>query len=177
MKKPNKIFGWRVFLCNYGFKGFFTDSILPAIISIILCVIIYLNNLNVFIQIKHLVEVGLDVVPAIVTLILAAYAILLTFIISDSFKKVKNTEGGNKLIKKLNSSFAACLSISSITLIVMIVTSCIANMNIEIANSDYINYSVFAIVSYLLVYSVYILIGIVIDIFNCGQTTLLDSEL
>lgn len=176
MKKPTVIFGWKNVFYNYGLEGFLWDSILPLTISMILCLIMYLNHSDVFIQVKYLVGVGLNVVPAMVALILAAYAIFLTFLISDSFQKVKDTKGGNKLIKDLNSSFAACLSISSITLIAMIVTSCIANMNIEIANSDFINYSVFAIVSYLLAYSVSILFGIVIDIFNCGQTTLLDNE-
>lgn len=176
MKKPTVIFGWKNVFYNYGLEGFLWDSILPLTISMILCLIMYLNHSDGFIQVKHLVGVGLNVVPAMVALILAAYAILLTFLISDKFKKIKDTEHGNKLIKDLNSSFAACLSISSITLIAMIVTSCVANMDIEIANPDFVNYPVFAIICYLLVYSVSILIGIVIDIFNCGQTTLLDSE-
>lgn len=175
MKKPASIFGWKNVLHNYGWKGILLDSILPIIISTTLCMVMYLNDSNVFFQLKHLIDVGLNVVPAMVALILAAYAILLTFIISDKFKSIKETENGKVLIIELNSGFAACLFLSSITIIVMIVTSCVVNLEIPMDNPCIINYSIFFLVCYLLLYSVAILINVVIDIFNCGQTTLINE--
>lgn len=176
MKKPTVIFGWRNVIYNYGWKGFLLDSILPVMVSAFLSVTMYMNGSDVFLQLKHLIEVGLDVVPAMVALIFAAYAILLTFLTGEMFRDVKGNENGKDLIKRLNSGFAACLSISSVTLIVLIVVSCIANMDIGVACHYFVDYPVFAVISYLLVYSVFILMGIVIDIFNCGQTTLLDKK-
>ncbi len=38
---------------------------------------------------KHLVGVGISIVPAMVALILTAYTIMLTFIIGDKFASIK----------------------------------------------------------------------------------------
>ena len=57
-----------------------------------------------------------------------------------------------------------------------IVCTYIDNMGIVIKEPNTVNYPVYFLVCYLLVYSVSILIGIVIDIFNSGQTTLLDDD-
>jgi len=169
------IFGWKNVLYNYGWKGILLDSILPIIISSLLCIIMYLKEADVFLQLKHLVEIGISIVPAMVALILTAYTIMLTFIIGDKFASIKKTKAGKKLIQDLNSSFAACLFVSTISIITMIIISSIVYMNIGISEPNIVNYPVYFFVCYLLVYSVSILIGIVIDIFNSGQTSLLDS--
>lgn len=173
--KPSSIFGWKAVMSNYGWRDMFLDSILPVLVSSALCAVMYVNDANIFIQLKHLVGVGISIVPAMVALILAAYTILLTFVIGDKFSLIKGNDEGRSLIQGLNASFAACLFISTISLITMIITSCVANMNIEIKDSNTINYIMYFIISYLLIYSVSILIGVVIDVFNCGQTTLFDD--
>lgn len=172
MNNHNSIFGWKSVLNNYGWKGILLDSILPVVISFLLCTIMYLKDVDIFLQLKHLVGVGISIVPAMVALILTAYTIMLTFIIGDKFASIKKTEEGKQLIQDLNSSFATCLFVSTISIIAMIIISSIANMDIEINESNVVNYPVYFFVCYLLVYSVSILIGIVIDIFNSGQTTL-----
>ena len=176
MDKPNSIFGWSSVLHNYGWKGILSDSLLPIIISIVLCVLMYWKNVDIFMQLKHLVGVGISIVPAMVALILTAYTIMLSFIVGDKFSSIKKTREGKKLIQDLNSSFAACLFISTISIIAMIIVSGIANMGIPVKHSNFVNYFTYFSVCYLLVYSVSILIGIVIDIFNSGQTALLDDR-
>lgn len=175
MAKPNSVFGWKNVLYNYGWKGILLDSILPVIISSILCSVMYWKDTNIFLQLKHLVNVGISIVPAMVALILTAYTIILTFIIGDKFTSIKKTKAGKKLIQDLNSSFAACLFVSTISIIAMIIISSIANMDIETNEPNAVNYSVYFFVCYLLVYSVSILIGIVIDIFNSGQISILED--
>ncbi len=175
MSKPTSFFGWKSVFRNYGWKNFFVDSILPMLISTLLCIVMYWKGADIFMQLKHLVGVGLSIVPAMVALILTAYTIMLTFIFGDKFASIKNTEEGNKLVQDLNSSFAACLFVSTISIITMIIVSNIANMKIAIECPNIINYPVYFLVCYLLVYSVSILIGIVVDIFNSGQTTLFDD--
>lgn len=175
MAKPDSIFGWKNVLYNYGWKGILLDSILPVVISSLLCTVMYWKNVDVFLQLKHLVDVGISIVPAMVALILTAYTIMLTFIIGDKFTSIKKTEAGKKLIQDLNSSFAACLFVSTISIIAMIIISSIANMDIEIKEPNAVNYPVYFFVCYLLVYSVSILIGIVIDTFNSGQTSILED--
>ena len=57
----------------------------------------------------------------------------------------------------------------------MVLAKGICNMQVEVEPTlaDIINYVVYFLFSFLLGYSVFILIGIVIDIYNSGQTSLL----
>lgn len=176
MNKQKSIFGWKNVLCNYGWKSFFQDSVSPIVISFTLCVIAFMTNVDMYLQLKHVVEIGIAIVPNMVALILTAYTIMMSFILSDKFGVIKKTEEGKKLIQDLNSSFAACLLVSTVSIIALIIVSNIANMNIAINHPNSVNYFVFFFLCYLLIYSVSILIGIVIDIYNCGQTTLLDNN-
>lgn len=171
----NKFFGLEAAWKNYGWRNFGKDSVLPILVSLILVFCVCKSNGDIYLQLKLLIEIGLEIVPTMVALILTAYTLILTFIISGGFSLVRSTNKGKELVRNLNSSFAICLIISTISIIVMIVVSCIASIEIRVQNSDMINYPTFFIVCYLLVFSVYILIGIVIDVFNSGQTTLLDD--
>lgn len=176
MGKPLVIFGWKAIIRNYGWTSFWQDCILPLIVSFVLCTLMYIKDADILVQLKHLVEVGISIVPAMVALILTAYTIMLTFIVGDKFASIKKTEEGKQLIQDLNSSFAACLLVSTISIIAMIIVSSIANMGIGIEKPNTMNYPVYFLVCYLLVYSVSILLGIVIDIFNSGQTTLFEDN-
>ena len=177
MRKPASIFGWKAILRNYGWTSFWMDSILPLAVSLGLCILTYVKNADILLLLIRLVEVGISIIPAMVALILTAYTVILTFIVGDKFVSIKRTKEGKNLIQDLNSSFAACLFVSTISIIAMIIVSCIADMGITIEYANLVNYLVYFFVCYLLVYSVSILIGIVIDIFNSGQTTLLDDNI
>ena len=176
MKRQSSIFGWKTVFKNYGWKSFLKDSIMPLIISFTISIVMYQIGTDTFSQLKVLVNIGISIVPAMVALILTAYTIMLTFITGDKFSSITHTNKGKELIQDLNSSFAACLFVSTISIIMMIMVSTITNLEITIKNPNIVNYPIYISVCYLLIYSVSILIGIVIDIFNCGQTTLLESK-
>lgn len=168
------IFGWKAMLKNYGWSSFVKDSIAPLAISFILCLLMYIKDADIFKQLRHLVGVGITIIPTILALILTAYTIILTFIIGGKFTSIKGTEKGKELIEDLNSSFALCLIISTISIVVMVIISSIVNIEIEIREPNYVNYPIYFLVCYLLIFSIVILFGIIIDIFNSGQTTLLE---
>lgn len=176
MRNSSSVFGWKVVFKSYGWTSFGKDSVLPTIVSFCLCVLIYVGGADMFLQLKHLVKIGISIVPTMVALILTAYTIMLTFFIGGKFASIRKFITGKHLIQSLNSSFAFCLFVSIFSIIAMIVISTIANMEIAAEKPDYINYPTYFVVCYLLVFSVSILVGIVIDIFNSGQTTLLDDD-
>lgn len=176
MSERTSIFGWKNVFHNYGWRGILLDSKLPVTISIFLNLTMFFTGADVYTQLKFLLSIGISVVPSMVALILTAYTIVLTFIIGGKFDKIKKTEKGKKLIEDLNSSFAACLLVSTISIITIIIVSSIANMDVAIENPNRINYSIFFLICYLLLYSITILTGIVIDIYNSGQTSLLDED-
>lgn len=176
MGSMKSVFGWKAVFANYSFKDFAIDSIFPTIISVILCVVVYCSGSDMLEQIKHILSLGIAVVPSMVALILAAYTIMLSFILSETMSKLKASDNGRNLIQTINASFAACLLVSTITIIVMLVVSSVANLNIEIEHPNRVNYPIFFIICYLLTYSVCVLIGVVVDIFNSGQTTLIENN-
>lgn len=143
MRKPLSIFGWKAILRNYGWTSFWLDSILPLIVSLGLCTLMYVKDADILLQLKHLIGIGISIVPAMVALILTAYTIMLTFIVGDKFASIKKTEEGKKLIQDLNSSFSACLFVSTISIIAMIIVSSIANLGITIKYPNIINYPVY----------------------------------
>ena len=174
MGKRNTVFGLCNVIKNYGMAGFFKDSIVPFILSVALCFMINLTESDISIQIKYLLNLGILVVPPITGFILTAYSIMLTFIFKAK-DKLKQTEEGRKLIKSINGGFAACLLLSVLTIIVLVFVSLLANLNIEIDCPNIVNYPIFFFVCYLLIYSVYVIFGVVIDLFNSGQTILLEK--
>lgn len=44
MRKPLPIFGWKAILRNYGWTSFWLDSILPLIVSLGLCTLMYVKE-------------------------------------------------------------------------------------------------------------------------------------
>lgn len=168
-------FGWPAVWKSYGWRSFFKDSIIPFIISVILCYLIAQKEpLEIYQHLLHLVGLGVSIVPAMVALILAAYTFILAFIMGDKIAEIKKKEEGQILIKNLNSSFAACLFVTTTSMVVLIIVSCISNLELKFDFSVGINLSAYFIISYLLFYSVIILFGVIIDVFDSGQTTLLN---
>lgn len=163
-------FGWGAVLRHYGFKSLLKDSVLPLCLSITILFLITINEVDVKSQLEKLLSIGFTIVPVMISLVLAAYAILLSYILSESVSKIIENDSGRDFIADLNSGFAAYLFISIITIVVMIVVSNVLEIGIECRYGDLINAMVYGIISFLLLYSVNVLIGVVIDIFNIGQT-------
>lgn len=169
MTNKKSIFGWKAVFQYYSLKDFFYDSIIPIVVAIIICFVIIISKSCVFDQLKHIVNVGISIIPTLIALLLAAYAIMLNLLSNNEMSILKSSTDGKKLAKSINANFASCILISIIAIVVLFIISSIANMNIQVEYSSWINYSILFIVCYLLVFSIYSLINIVIDIYNCGQ--------
>ena len=172
-RKP--LFGWSNVFYNYSLLDFAKDAWMPFLIALVLLAVAMLNNTDMYVQVGKILDLGISIIPSMVALIVAAYTIMLSFILSDKVTSIKNKEGGADFIQSINSGFAFCLLISILTIIMMVLAKGICNMQVEVEPTlaDIINYVVYFLFSFLLVYSVFILIGIVIDIYNSGQTALL----
>ncbi len=173
--KRKSLFGWSNVFYNYSLQDFAKDAWMPFLIALVLLAVAMLNNTDMYVQVGKILDLGISIIPSMVALIVAAYTIMLSFILSDKVTSIKNKEGGADFIQSINSGFAFCLLISILTIIMMVLAKGICNMQVEVEPTlaDIINYVVYFLFSFLLVYSVFILIGIVIDIYNSGQTALL----
>ncbi len=173
--KRKSLFGWSNVFYNYSLLDFVKDAWMPFLIALVLLVIAILNHTDMYVQVERMLDLGISIIPSMVALIVAAYTIMLSFILSDKVSSIKNKEGGADFIQSINSGFAFCLLISILTIIMMALAKGICNMEVEVEPTlaVIINNVVYFLFSFLLVYSVFILIGIVIDIYNSGQTALL----
>lgn len=173
--KRKSLFGWSNVFYNYSLLDFAKDAWMPFLIALVLLAVALLNHTDMYVQVEKILDLGISIIPSMVALIVAAYTIMLSFILSDKVTSIKNKEGGADFIQSINSGFAFCLLISILTIIMMVLAKGICNMQVEVESTlaDIINYVVYFLFSFLLGYSVFILIGIVIDIYNSGQTSLL----
>ena len=173
--KRKSLFGWSNVFHNYSLLDFAKDAWMPFLIALVLLAVAMLNHKDMYVQVEKILDLGISIIPSMVALIVAAYTIMLSFILSDKVTSIKNKEGGADFIQSINSGFAFCLLISILTIIMMVLAKGICNMQVEVEPTlaDIINYVVYFLFSFLLGYSVFILIGIVIDIYNSGQTSLL----
>ena len=173
--KRKSLFGWSNVFYNYSLLDFAKDAWMPFLIALVLLVIAILNHTDMYVQVERMLDLGISIIPSMVALIVAAYTIMLSFILSDKVSSIKNKEGGADFIQSINSGFAFCLLISILTIIMMALAKGICNMEVEVEPTlaVIINNVVYFLFSFLLVYLVFILIGIVIDIYNSGQTALL----
>lgn len=173
MADNKSLFGWNAVFSHYSWKDFIQDGIIPFGLSVALCISTLFSQKSIYELLKTTLDVGLSIAPVMVTLIVAAYTIILSFLMGDKFAQVKNDAAGKDFMLSLNSSFAMALFFTLLTVIAMIVVRCISDMQIKCKYAIAVDYAVYFSITFLLIFSVYILYGIVIDIFNSGQTTLL----
>ena len=158
------VFGFNSIFGNYGWLCFILDIMFPLIVSSMLCISMYANDADIVSQTKHIAEIGVYVIPAVIIIIAIAYTVVIGFI---------KTENGRHLIQELNSSLAVYFIMSVASLIVMIVTSSVIDNVASTENLYFINYILYFSVCCFLVYPVSNLISVAVIIFNIGQTSLL----
>lgn len=166
-------FGWKSLFRYYGLKGFLRDITLPIIISIAICVGTYLSSKDSLDILKTVTGLANEIVPAMIGLVLAAYTVLLTFFTGNSFKKATETDDGRKFIKGINAGFAACLSLLAISVVFSIIIAVCIEWGYTSEIAEYINIGTLFGVSFLLSYAIISIFGIIIDIYNSGQTTVI----
>lgn len=172
MEKVHFLFGLKGFFKNYGWKGFLIDSCIPSCLSTLLCCMAYGRGSDILLQLRHLTGIGVSTVPVMFALSLIVHCIMLLIFGSDRLMPLKETKDGRKLMVLLNSTFAACSFVSLFSALMMFSVSCIANMCITVPCSA--GYALYFLTCFMLSYSITVFVGIVTDVFNIGQTILLE---
>lgn len=171
MSRNSSEFGWSSLFRYYGAKGFMKDSILPFGFSIAVCLGTHFSAKSFLEILKTVIALTNNIVPAMIGLVLAAYTILLTFFTGESFRKATESEDGRKFIKGINAGFAACITLLAICIIVSIFIAVSIELEYSSEYAEYINMVALFVMSFLLSYSITSIFGIIIDIYNSGQTT------
>lgn len=180
-KKENDTTGWKTVFRLYNGKDAFKDWIIPIFLSLITVVVVYIFTPDTYKVLTKIVDISLSILPAIVSLLLAAYAIVLTVFWSEYGKSIRRYENGRKLLMNLNSSFAAIILFMIVGLIISVLLQVIISIEIisysmsifKIANLT----GIFLIV-FILFLSIFSLKDITINIFGLGQiTSIFDDDI
>lgn len=163
------IFGWKNVKKFYGFCDFLYDSIVPIAISLILLIINYYTNKDMFVALQKAMDTGMDLISVILTIMLAAYAILISMYWSSISKTMKKVGcDGVKLLNDLNSAFAASIIITTLSVIILLIFNVIGDINIRIPleTAHLINSVLYVFVMYIILFPVWLVKDIAIDLYN-----------
>lgn len=169
MDNSNVFFGWRVVFQFYTLKNLLIDSIVPMLLSTIVVILSYMSHVASYDVLNKGLNLGMTVAPVMISLLIAAYAILLSMFCSNTGKAIAQQEGGTNLLDGLNADFATSILASFVGIIFFIMASFIHSLGFTCLYADFINYFALLIAAYLLFFSVYILKDLVIGIFNFGR--------
>lgn len=164
-------FGLRGILHHYSLLDYLKDIILPFLFSFIVMIFAIYKKCNSYGLLVNIIEMALNIIPALFSLLLTAYLFLLTFLQTDKLKVLFDSNDGKKLLLQLNSSFALCVLVAAISLAVSLVIYVVIKLGFSSSIADYINYCAVFFILLQLSFLVKIQLGIVIDLYNCGQAT------
>lgn len=172
-----KKFGWPAVHQSYSFCDLVYDSLFPLLLSLIITFIRKNENYNMLEALHKIAGLGLTVVPVMLTLLLAAYTILMTMYWNPICEKMKSSKNGIKLLKGLNASFAAAIRVIALGVLYLFVINSVDTIHIQVSTSicEVINSIYYFIALYFIFFSVCILKDIVINIYNIASFSI-DSD-
>lgn len=163
-------------IVSYSIADLVKDAFFPLIVSLILLKLFYDSTEDTYTLVCKVVEISLTIIPAMIALMLTAYVFVMSFLFGkDIVSTMKNPEEGNKLLYTINASFGVSLLVNVSAIIIFFVVYCVSQIKISVEYADIINYIVLFGVSFLVLLSIVMQIGIVIDLFNCGQVLVRNS--
>lgn len=171
--EDGKKFGWSSAIREYSWRSIFEDAIFPFIVSLLFVLSMIFINADSYVFLHTVIESAIDIIPIMLSFILAGYAILLSLYWSDFGSKVKGIADGGKLLNQINSSFAVTLLVMIAGIIVSVVARLIHGLQLRSEYSELINYSVCFIILFISIYSIWIIKDITINIYNLGKASML----
>lgn len=172
MSKDSTFFGWHSAFCVYGLKDFAKDSIIPAILSLLLVIVGVCSGADTYKMLGMVFSLGMSIIPVMISLLIAAYAILLSMFCSKTANDIAGLDGGKELLAHLNSDFAVSIYVSIVSILVILPGSFIHGLGLLFEYSSLVNSIVSFGVLYLLFFSVLILKDLVIAIYDIGQVAI-----
>ncbi len=173
MREKHSIFGWKSAFRSYTIRDLIKDSLYPASIAIAIMLLSYFSGKDMAEELIKIVTVGLSVTPVMMSILLAAYAILMSMYWSPICEKMKHSGKGNKLLNELNSSFAVAIRVICLGVLYLLIISSVGIVNIpfEVVNPNIANALFFAVALYFMLFSIWIIKDIAINIYNFASFT------
>lgn len=127
---------WMAAFRAYTLKQFCKDSIVPFILTLIFALLSSLQNALSLVEIiLKVCDVMVNLLPAFISILLAAFAIWISFFLSNTIDFIKKNEEGKKLLNELNASFLIEIAFSIIGMLFTLSVLFFANMGFEVNDS------------------------------------------
>lgn len=177
MAKKKKNFGIYAILKLYDLKLFRKGAKYPLIFTLITVgIFIYIGKMDKEI-IKSVVDLILSIIPSLLGFVLSGYALLIGFGNIEIIAKRRQTDVGNEkptLYQKVSTVFAVALIMQIVLLVFTFLIKVLLQVDLPcIFNStnacDIVNYFIFAILIFGLLYVTVMIKDLVVNIFDFSQ--------
>lgn len=165
-------FGWRAVFKGYTLKDFLKDSIIPFVVSLLIITCTLFLKVDPYYMVNRIAEIGLSVIPLVLSLVIAAYVLFISAIMSQGLASMKKQAQGLKTLHSINSGFAACILTFVVASILFVVISIVSNNSNSSPYADIINYVISFVEIFLVIFAFRWLTDIVEDMFNMAEFSL-----
>lgn len=172
----NRGFGSGSMISSYSIREFIKDALFPLIVSFVFWGLSIYYVDDTYALVCKVLEISLSIIPAMIALMLTAYVFVMSFLFGKNIvSTMKNLQKGQELFHSINASFGISLLVNVSTIIIFYIMYIVSQIKITVEYADTINSVVVFFVSFLVLLSVSMQIGIVIDLYNCGQVLVRNS--
>lgn len=124
---------WKAAFKAYSLKQFGKDSIIPLVLTIAFLVLSFVQKeLLLASIIVKVCDMMIVLLPVFISILIAAFAIWISFFLSNTIDFIKESEEGEGLLNELNASFLIEISFSIIGMLFTISVLLIAGMGFTI---------------------------------------------
>lgn len=173
---PKDIFGVRGIILRYE-KELKYDFWFPAIFALTLLVIAKYFGVNSPLFMTECLNVGMLVIPVLLSVLVAGYVLLLTIYFSGKIEMFKSREQGRDLLYQISSNYAFCIINSIVALLLTIVFSFVFHLNIQIAHPGFVNYPCALLIYFFILFTLKNLKDLVVALFDFGQSFIFEDQL
>ena len=173
---PKDIFGVRGIVLRYA-KELKYDFWFPAVFALALLVVAKYFGANSPLFMEECLNVGMLVMPVLLSVLVAGYVLLLTVYFSGKIEMFKSSEQGRDLLYQISSNYAFCVINAIVALLMAIVFSFVFHLNIQIVHPGLVNYPCALLVYFFILFTLKNLKDLVVALFNFGQSLIFEEQL
>lgn len=191
MADLKNLLSWHEMWVNYkGWKGFAVDAWIPALVSVIMTYVAARYSDNLYQSVCELAETTVMVLVTLSAFYLAAYTLVVSFLLNNHLPKLMRKPAGEALAKGLNATFAVSLMFASGGLIISLLIQALVQLNIDAQTvlddlpcfevsaetlTDWSNYIAYGVLLFLTLLPVRITFFNIRDVYSLGMLSMVDD--
>ena len=167
---------WKAAFKAYTFKQFCKDSIIPLILTIAFTILTCLQEILTMPEmLSRVCDAMIALLPAFISILIAAFAIWISFFLSNTIDFIKRNNDGKILLNELNASFLIEICFSIVGMLFTLAVSFIIEMGFVIDEmiAVIINMMVLVVLLFVCFAVIWWLIYIAKNLHNIAKFTIL----